>query len=72
MKILGIDPGTKNLGYAILEVVNKKPILIEAGLIKIKSTKLQEQIVEFIEGFDLVIKKHEINEVAMEDIFFKN
>jgi len=70
MKILGIDPGTKNLGYAILEVVNKKPILIEAGLIKIKSTKLQEQIVEFIEGFDLVIKKHEINEVAMEDIFY--
>ena len=70
MKILGIDPGTKNLGYAILEVVNKKPILLEAGLIKIKSTNLQEQIVEFIEGFDLVIKKHKINEVAMEDIFY--
>jgi len=70
MKILGIDPGTKNLGYAIIEVVNKKPILIEAGLIKIKSSLLQDQIVEFIEGFDLIIKKHLIDEVAMEDIFY--
>jgi len=70
MKILGIDPGTRNLGYAILEIVNKKPFLIEAGLIKMKSQLLQEQIVEFIEGFDLVIKKHNIKEVAMEDIFY--
>ena len=70
MKILGIDPGTKNLGYAVLEIVGKKPLLVEAGLIKIKATILQEQIVEFIEGFDLIIKKHKIDEVAVEDIFY--
>jgi crossover junction endodeoxyribonuclease RuvC len=70
MIILGIDPGTINCGYAILEVNNKKPKLIEAGLIKMKSRILQEQILEFIEGFNLIISKHKIEQVAMEDMFY--
>lgn len=70
MKILGIDPGTINCGYAILEVKNKQPKLIEAGLIKMKSRVLQEQIVEFVEGLDLILAKHTIDEVAMEDMFY--
>ena len=41
MKILGIDPGTRNCGYAIVEKVGNKKILIEAGLIKIKQDSLQ-------------------------------
>jgi len=70
MKILGIDPGTINCGYAILDVNNKKIKLIEAGLIKMKSRVLQEQILEFVEGLDLITKKHKIDEVAIEDMFY--
>jgi len=70
MKILGIDPGTINCGYAILHYENKKIKLIEAGLIKMKSRILQEQILEFVEGLDLVLKNHQIDEVAIEDMFF--
>ena len=78
MKILGIDPGTINCGYSILEIVNsvnnvkssKKPRLIEAGLIKIKSRILQEQIMELVEGIDMILKNHKIDEVAIEDMFF--
>ncbi len=70
MYILGIDPGSRNLGYCILKSNGVKNSLIEAGLIKIKSTTLQEQIVEMVEGFDTVLKNHTIDEVAIEDIFF--
>ena len=70
MKILGIDPGTINCGYAILDVTSKKPKLVEAGLIKMKSRVLQEQIVELAEGLDLILSKHTINEVAIEDMFY--
>ena len=75
MKILGIDPGTINCGYAIVEncdnVKNlKKPKLVEAGLIKIKSRVLQEQIMELVEGIDLILKTHKIDQVAIEDMFF--
>ena len=70
MKILGIDPGTRNCGYAIVEKNGNSIKLIEAGLIKIKTKILQEQIVEMTEGFDLIFAKHEINEVSIEDMFY--
>jgi crossover junction endodeoxyribonuclease RuvC len=44
--------------------------LIEAGLIKIKTKILQEQIVEMTEGFDLIFDKHVINHVSIEDMFY--
>lgn len=70
MKILGIDPGTINCGYAIIQKEGSKVKLIEAGLIKIKTKILQEQILEMTEGMDLIFNTHKINEVAIEDMFF--
>lgn len=70
MNILGIDPGSRNCGYAIIKFENKKLSLIEAGFIKIKERILQYQITEFIDGIDLVLKNHKIDSVAIEDIFY--
>lgn len=92
MYILGIDPGSRNCGYAIIDVPHltqntptthppmrqaqnlrlqpQRLRLVEAGIIKIKERTLQEQIVEFVEGIDLVLKQFHIDEVAIEDIFF--
>jgi len=70
MKILGIDPGSRNCGYAIVEKTPVKTALIEAGLIKIKPNSLQYQITELCEGLDLIFKNHKFDEVAIEDIFF--
>ena len=69
-KILGIDPGTINCGYSIIEKDGSKIKLIEAGLIKIKTRVLQEQIVEMCEGLDLIFSKHAIDEVSIEDMFY--
>ena len=70
MKILGIDPGSRNCGYAIVEKTARKTALIEAGLIKIKPNTLQYQITELCEGLDVIFKNHEFGAVAIEDIFF--
>ncbi|HHH37230.1 MAG TPA: crossover junction endodeoxyribonuclease RuvC [Epsilonproteobacteria bacterium] len=70
MKILGIDPGSRNLGYCILSYDGKNYSLVEAGLLKIKTNSLQEQIVELVEGLDLILGAHSIDEVAIEDIFY--
>lgn len=70
MIILGIDPGTINLGYAIIKKDGRNFTLIEAGLIKMKERILQHQISEMSEGFDMIFKNHKIDKVAMEDIFF--
>ena len=70
MKILGKDPGTRNCGYAIIEKKGSNIKLLEAGLIKIKTKILQEQIMEMTEGFDMIFKNHIINEVSIEDMFY--
>ena len=70
MNILGIDPGTRACGYAILMLNDKKITLKEAGFIKIKSRILQEQLSEMIEGFDIILKNNQIDEVAIEDMFY--
>lgn len=69
-KILGIDPGTRNLGYAIILLENGKISLVEAGLIKIEKDGLQFQIPQMVEGLDQVFANHKIDDVAMEDIFY--
>lgn len=70
MTILGIDPGSIKTGYAILDVDNRKMLLKEAGLIKIKSKILQEQICEISEALETLFKNHAIEQVAMEDMFY--
>ncbi len=70
MNILGIDPGSRNLGYCILSFNGKTYTLLEAGLLKIKTDSLQEQIIELMEGLELILNSHPIDEVAIEDIFF--
>ena len=68
MKILGIDPGTIRCGYAIIET-KPKLYLIDAGFIKITEKKLQYQLTQLIEGLDIILKE-DIDEVAIEDIFY--
>ncbi|HDZ5339740.1 TPA: crossover junction endodeoxyribonuclease RuvC [Campylobacter fetus] len=70
MKILGIDPGTRNCGYAVIGKTGNKKTLIEAGLIKIKQDSLQYQITQLCEGLDIIFKSHKIDAVAIEDIFY--
>jgi len=70
MKVLGIDPGTRNLGFCILEIGCEKFTLVEAGLLKFKSYVLKEQILELAVGIDLILKNNMVDEVAIEDIFF--
>ena len=58
-KIIGVDPGTNVLGYAILEVINSKPKVQDIGVLHLSSykdhqTKLKEiflQLQEIIETF---------------------
>jgi len=70
MNILGIDPGTRNMGYAIIKLENSKISLVSAGLIKMKAEDLQFQIPQMVEGMGRIFNDFVIDEVAMEDIFF--
>ncbi len=68
--VLGIDPGTINCAWAVLDVKRSEKKRLGAGFFKIKSKILQTQMVELSLGIDMLFEKYDINEVAIEDIFF--
>jgi len=70
MVILGIDPGTRNMGYCFLKLGCEKFSLIEAGVLKFKKDNLKAQIGELTEGLDLILSAHKPDIVAIEDIFY--
>ncbi len=70
MNILGIDPGTRNLGFSVIKLENSKISLVDAGIIKMKKEDLQFQVPQMAEGLGELFSTHSIDQVAMEDIFF--
>lgn len=70
MYILGIDPGTIKCGYAIISFEHQKTSLIEAGFIDFKPETLQSKIVKLDTELDNIFNSFEIEEVAIEDIFY--
>lgn len=72
MVILGIDPGSINLGYSLVEKKNSKINLLEAGVIKIKKALMCDQIANMNEELDKIFDNFDIDEVAIESIFYAN
>lgn len=63
--ILGIDPGVANLGWAVLENENK---LVDYGCLTTK--KGEERLKMIDEKIEKLIKKYEIDRVAVEGLYF--
>jgi crossover junction endodeoxyribonuclease RuvC len=70
MNILGIDPGTRNMGYAIISLEKNRVSLVEAGLIKMKAEDLQFQIPQMAEAVEQLFKSFPIDAVAVESMFY--
>lgn len=70
MLILGIDPGTTAVGYALLENKTGKQRVILADLIRIVSKNDEERLVEIYRGIQLLLKNWHPKVLAIERIFF--
>jgi len=70
-KIIGVDPGTNVLGYAIIDCATKTPIVKDIGVLKLQSyedhyTKLKEIYLQLQE----IIELHLPGQMAIEAPFF--
>ncbi|MEW5805658.1 MAG: crossover junction endodeoxyribonuclease RuvC [Patescibacteria group bacterium] len=64
--VLGIDPGTKKIGFGLIEKKDKNYSFISAGLIKPEKMTLPEIAKEFVK----IIKKHRPKLLAIEKVYF--
>ena len=54
--ILGVDPGLRITGYAILDTEGRKPVLCEGGVIRSQADRpLEQRISEIYNGLQEVI-----------------
>ncbi|NND05110.1 MAG: crossover junction endodeoxyribonuclease RuvC [Saprospiraceae bacterium] len=71
MRILGIDPGTNNLGYAVIEVKNKKLHLLVHGVFKLqKLPSHQEKLHQIFLKVQRIIDGYKPQEMAIEAPFY--
>ena len=71
MVILGIDPGIAIVGYGIIEYKNNKFRVIDYGAVTTNAnTPTDQRLALVYKGIDILIKKYDIDEVAIEELFF--
>lgn len=71
MKVLGIDPGTATVGWAVIEEKKGEIKPLAFGHISTSpKNKSSERIWEISQDLEKIIRKHKPDEAAVEDIFF--
>ncbi len=70
-KLLGIDPGTNILGYAIIEVRKKKLYLVQHGVLKLSHLESHQlKLKSIFERIQQLIEQYQPKEMAIEAPFF--
>lgn len=69
--IIGIDPGIADTGFGVIEVNGPDLKFIDCGVIKTSAKlKLADRLVILYNDLSLLIKKHQPDLVAIEELFF--
>jgi len=71
MIALGIDPGTRRVGYGIVEALAGNNVrLIDAGILDVPGPTDMDAMEQIKKGVDALIKKHKPDVMAVEKLFF--
>ena len=70
MVVFGIDPGSTVTGWGVVRHERSRLHMIDAGFIKTSSkTPMAERLAAIHEGLVTALKSHEVDAVAIEEIF---
>lgn len=70
-KILGIDPGTKVLGYGIIEIAAKNPVLILLGVVELSKYENHfDKLKHIYERVGMLIDTYRPGEMSVEAPFY--
>lgn len=70
-RLLGVDPGTNILGFALIEVENKQPRLLEMGVLHLHQWKEQpDKLRHIFERISQIIKDNKPRAMAIEAPFY--
>jgi crossover junction endodeoxyribonuclease RuvC len=71
VRVLGIDPGTRKLGWGVVERRGAKLRGVAAGVVSLDPrTLLSDRLARAFDQLELMIEEHEPDVIAVEDVFF--
>jgi crossover junction endodeoxyribonuclease RuvC len=70
MIVLGIDPGTKRIGYGLVQKRGLHLTCLEAGILEVHALKPELVLQEAQRGLEKVIKKFKPDLLAIERLYF--
>ncbi len=71
MILMGVDPGSRNCGYGLLEVHKNKIIAAGCGVISIKQSKeLSDRLLYVYQQIKKIIEEYKPNMASVETIFY--
>jgi crossover junction endodeoxyribonuclease RuvC len=68
-RIAGVDPGTRIVGYCIIEARGSRLLTLAIGTIKPPSRSMPERLRRIFDELDAVFQRHKPNVVAVERVF---
>jgi len=70
VRILGIDPGSRATGYAILDGSGDSGVVVDLGVIRLAAKlSLPERLSRIYERLTEIVVEHDPDEVAIEEVF---
>jgi len=71
VRVLGIDPGTANTGYGVVERRGARLVALDGGVIVTSSSAAPEaRLTAIYERVDELLAEHECVVLALEDLYF--
>jgi crossover junction endodeoxyribonuclease RuvC len=71
--IIGIDPGTRRTGYAVIETASTTPYLLALGALTPSVRKpFHQRLLEIYKGLQEIVDRFKPDEMAIESVFVKN
>lgn len=68
-RILGIDPGSRITGYAVIDVESNQNCYVTSGCLRTSGDALADRLGEIFAELSAVIQQHQPNEMAIEQVF---
>lgn len=71
MRIIGIDPGTGILGFGVIDIINGKMSMVDAGVITTPAhTPLDIRLEDIFDSLTTIIAETKPDSMAIETLFF--
>ena len=72
MVVLGIDPGTRQTGYAVVEATGDVALVVDSGTISASPRyPFHERLKIIFDGLVDIVERYRPDEIAIEDVFVK-